>query len=101
MNVYFDDMKITHKSDLSVIQAMNDFPFGLTMAGTSYQQSGTKENNFLYNGKELQTDLNLHWYDYGARMYDQRWDVFMLLIGLLISIEVSHHISMPLMILLI
>ncbi len=24
---------------------------------------------FLYNGKELQTDLNLDWYDYGARMY--------------------------------
>jgi RHS repeat-associated protein len=27
-------------------------------------------NNFLYNGKELQTDLDLDWYDYGARMYD-------------------------------
>ena len=28
------------------------------------------ESNYLYNGKELQTDLDLDWYDYGARMYD-------------------------------
>ena len=70
VNVYFDDMKITHKSDLSVIQADDYFPFGLTMAGTSYHQSGTQENKYLYNGKELQTDLNLDWYDYGFRFYD-------------------------------
>ncbi len=28
------------------------------------------ENNFLYNGKELQDDLELDWYDYGFRFYD-------------------------------
>jgi len=35
-------------------------------------------NNQLYNGKELQADYNLHWYDYGARFYDPqlgRWHV--------------------------
>jgi RHS repeat-associated protein len=27
-------------------------------------------NNYLYNGKEQQTDFNIHLYDYGARFYD-------------------------------
>ncbi len=36
----------------------------------------TSENKYLYNGKELQDDLGLDWYDYGWRMYDPtlgRW----------------------------
>ncbi|MEQ9099719.1 MAG: RHS repeat-associated core domain-containing protein [Imperialibacter sp.] len=42
------------------------YPFGL--AFNSYQ-SGLK-NDYLYNGKELQDELDLNWYDYGARNYD-------------------------------
>ncbi|MCG8386479.1 MAG: hypothetical protein MJA30_13110 [Cytophagales bacterium] len=47
----------------------NYYPFGLTHAG-GFNRVTAKDNNYLYNGKELQTDLDLDWYDYGARHYD-------------------------------
>ena len=43
------------------------YPFGLTF--NSYQRAGEKANDFLYNGKERQDELDLGWMDYGARVY--------------------------------
>ena len=50
----------------SLIQEDHYYPFGMRMPGLSYDNGSG--NLFLYNGKELQTDVNL--YDYGARFYD-------------------------------
>jgi RHS repeat-associated protein len=54
------------------------YPFGLTVPENQYTNLLETENKYLYNGKEVQDELNLNWYDYGARMYMPelgRWGV--------------------------
>jgi RHS repeat-associated protein len=51
------------------------YPFGMV---SSTYTNGSTTNKYLYNGKELQDELELDWYDYGARFYDPqigRWHV--------------------------
>lgn len=66
VNVYFDDLKIVHHT--SVEQVMDYYPFGLTF--NSAEEENATRNDYSYNGKELQDELDIGWLDYGARMYD-------------------------------
>jgi RHS repeat-associated protein len=75
VEVYFDDFRVTHVKS-PVIQTEDYYPFGL--AFNSYQRENSTANQYQYNGKELQDELNLGWLDYGARMYMSdigRWGV--------------------------
>jgi len=71
--VYFDDFKVT-VTPTNILQSNEYYPFGMQTAKSWTRENTT--NNFLYNGKELQTDAD--WYDYDARMYMPeigRWGV--------------------------
>jgi len=57
--------------ETGVQQEDSYYPFGMTQNGLSHSNLASEEKNkYLYNGKELQTDHNLDWHDYGARFYD-------------------------------
>ncbi len=73
IDVFFDQMSVEHTSG-HIIRVDDYYPFG--MAFNTGTLAGALTNKYLYNGKELQQELGLDWYDYGARMYDAqigRW----------------------------
>jgi RHS repeat-associated protein len=62
-------------TSLTPLQENHYYPFGLEMEGSWIAQVGT-ENQYQYNGKELNEDFGLNLCDYGARWYDAalgRW----------------------------
>ena len=71
----FDNMTVMSISP-AVVQETHYDPWGLELTELGFQYQGIKANKYLYNGKELISDLNLGLYDYGARFYDPaigRW----------------------------
>ncbi|WP_166919756.1 DUF6443 domain-containing protein [Flavobacterium poyangense] len=62
---------------LEIIEEDNYYPFGLKHKGYNIAATSTNSaSKYKYNGKELQDELGLAMYDYGARNYDQtigRW----------------------------
>lgn len=53
-----------------IIQEDHYYPFGLLQSYSGFSYRFGNVNKFLYNGKDLQDEGGLNWYDYGARMYD-------------------------------
>ncbi len=60
-----------------IIEESNYYPFGLKHKGYNIAATSTNPaQKYKYNGKELQDELGLNMYDYGARNYDPslgRW----------------------------
>jgi RHS repeat-associated protein len=56
-------------SSPSLVFAFGPF-FSYGLQYNNMDRATTYEQRFNYNGKELQDELAINWYDYGARMYD-------------------------------
>jgi RHS repeat-associated protein len=79
-DVYFDNLQVVHNRS-ALIEERHYYPDGLLMAGISSRAFGKLQNNFGYQGKELQAGefyngQGLDLYDFDARYYDPqlgRW----------------------------
>jgi RHS repeat-associated protein len=61
---------------LTLTEVQNYYPFGGYMGDTTINYSTIPQNLYQYEGQELQAELNLNSYDFGARHYDPilaRW----------------------------
>ncbi|WP_281335986.1 DUF6443 domain-containing protein [Flavobacterium eburneipallidum] len=76
--VWFDDVSIRRVNTTSeIVEENNYYPFGLKHKDSNNVVTSTNlGQKYKYNGKELQDELGLNMYDYGARNYDPalgRW----------------------------
>jgi len=72
--------RVTFTDSANVARSLSEnhyYPFGMSFAGIPQKQTG---NLYLYNGKELQNDFGLDWYDFRHRFYNP-------VIGRFISID--------------
>ncbi|WP_343617886.1 RHS repeat-associated core domain-containing protein, partial [Flavobacterium sp.] len=72
---HLGNVRVSYDKTLAIKEESNFYPFGLKQEGYNTVKTGV-ENKYKYNGKELQDELGLNLYDYGARNYDPalgRW----------------------------
>ena len=72
---HLGNIRLSYDKNLIIQEENNYYAFGLKHIGYNGVKIGV-ENKYKYNGKELQDELGLNFYDYGARNYDPalgRW----------------------------
>lgn len=72
-SAWFDDLKIEQldNSQNEIVSETNYYPFGLAHKGYNEQTSSSNlGEHWKFNGKELNDEFDLGWYDFGARFYD-------------------------------
>jgi RHS repeat-associated protein len=57
-------------NDNEIIQRNHYYSFGMRVDAPHFALSADPRGDYLYNGKELQEELDLNWLAYGFRMYD-------------------------------
>lgn len=75
-------MRISYTKNIStgkpqILEESNYYPFGLKHRGYN-SRNDQREYKFKYNGRELQDEMDINVYDYGARNYDPaigRWSI--------------------------
>ncbi|KUJ59192.1 hypothetical protein AR687_24350 [Flavobacteriaceae bacterium CRH] len=72
---HLGNVRLSYDKTLVIKEESNFYPFGLKQEGYNTVKTGV-DNKYKYNGKELQDELGLNLYDFGARNYDPalgRW----------------------------
>ena len=68
---HLGNTRVSFNQKGTILQDNSYYPFGMDMGESlTYLDNTASENKYKYNGKELQDDFGLGWYDYGARFYD-------------------------------
>jgi RHS repeat-associated protein len=76
-NVRLSYTKNPSTNALTILDENNYYPFGLTHKGyNNLVSTNNPAEKLLYNGKELQDELGLDMYDFGARLYDRQLNIW-------------------------
>ncbi|MFA5418080.1 MAG: RHS repeat-associated core domain-containing protein [Bacteroidales bacterium] len=68
---HLGNTRVSFNQKGTILQDNSYYPFGMGLGESlTYMDNTATENKYKYNGKELQDDFGLGWYDYGARFYD-------------------------------
>ncbi|MFD2872654.1 RHS repeat-associated core domain-containing protein [Mucilaginibacter ximonensis] len=81
------NFRVEHNGTVNLSQVQNYYPFGETMGDTTINYAISPVDLYQYSGKELQSELDLNTYDFGARQYYPKFARWMSMDPLAVSFE--------------